>query len=121
MDDVWDLARAYDKTVPSSVKNATGMSSEVLQMKKQAWLDNRRLLRDFIKENSGEAKKAFSKMHDFLSVADDLSTRGLELKGAPGVLHISPAIKSVLKTGGGVAGGILGAGWAGKKAGLFDF
>jgi hypothetical protein len=89
MDDIWDLTKSYDDTISEPVKNATGISSDALQVQKQTWLTNRRILRNFIKANSKEAKEAFGIMHDLLTAADDMATLGLETKKMPSPLKES--------------------------------
>ena len=86
MDDVWDLAKAYDDTVSDTVKNASRISPESLQIQKDVWLTNRSILRDFIKANSKEASEAFSTMHDLLTAAENMAAKGVTTKPTQGLI-----------------------------------
>lgn len=114
MDDIWDLAKTYDKTIPDTIKNATPADG-LLWIKNQAWVQQRDLLRGFIKANSKQAKKSFGIMSDLLSAADDLATQGIVTKDIGGIIKPGFGTKQALKIGGAVVGG----GIIGKRLGVF--
>lgn len=86
MDDIWDIAKGYDKSIPSSIKDALP-NSGLAWAKRQAWIENRNLLRDFIKSNSGEAKEAFGIMHDLMTASENIVERGFSTKATSGLLR----------------------------------
>lgn len=86
MDDIWDVAKAYDKTIPDSIKNALP-DSGLAWAKRQAWIENRNLLRNFIKANSGEAKEAFGTMHDLMTASENIVEKGIPKTATPGLLR----------------------------------
>jgi len=79
MDDYWTTAKAYDASVPANVKNATSLSSEVLQEQKAVWLQNRAILRTALTDTAtslGEqSKQAFSNMHDLYDAQTNLLSK----------------------------------------------
>jgi hypothetical protein len=108
LSEVDDLAVAYDKSISSTIKDANFMSSDTLKLQKEAWLNNRSLLRNFIKNNSGAAKEAYSEMHNLLTGAENIASKGLQLKDAPGVLSAGFTTKAGLKAGAAAGTTILG-------------
>lgn len=78
LDDVWEVAKEYDQSVPNNVKQANAMSDAKLQYRKQMWLDNRAILRDILtnSENGlGEAKQAFSDMTDMYHAQEGIISK----------------------------------------------
>ncbi len=62
-------------------------TGSVAWAKREAWVQNRNLLRDFIKANSGEAKEAFSTMHDLMTASENIVGKGFSTKATPGLLR----------------------------------
>jgi hypothetical protein len=59
--DLWDTAINYDNSIPEAVKKANSLSSESLQLQKEEWLQNRKILGDAIgKTNIPEFKQMAS-------------------------------------------------------------
>jgi hypothetical protein len=85
MDDIWEVAKAYDKTIPDSIKNALP-NSGLAWAKRQAWIENRNLLRNFIKENAAQAKEAFSTMHNLMTASENIVEKGIPKTATPGLL-----------------------------------
>lgn len=65
---LWDTRIKYDNSVPTNVKNATSLSSDVLQTQKSFWLQNRGILNSAINDASSglgkTSQQAFSDMND---------------------------------------------------------
>jgi hypothetical protein len=55
-DELWKSIQKYDDSIPSQIKKANGMSSDVAQELRGVWLDNRRILRNAIDELALEMK-----------------------------------------------------------------
>lgn len=86
--DLWDTAKAYDQSVPSSVKNATDLSSDAQVAQKNVWLQNRAILKDAINDTAtglGETSKpAFQNMSDMYNTQESLLTKAkIETTGQP--------------------------------------
>lgn len=62
--DLWDTAINYDNSIPDAVKKANSLSSESLQIQKQEWLDNRKILSDAIEKSSRPEFKQMSDMYE---------------------------------------------------------
>lgn len=79
LNDLWDTAKAYDASVPSSVKNATSLSSDVLQAQKSMWLQNRGILKGAINSSSvglGKvSQKAFEGMTDMYNAQEGIMSK----------------------------------------------
>lgn len=115
VDDIWEAAKKYDDSVPDRVKNATELSDSVLQTQKDVWLDNRRILRDAIKNSEnglGEtARKAFAEMTDLYEAQNGMLTKAkIETTPKPSKLQQTiEKYKTPLKVGGAVVGGASAA------------
>ena len=86
--DLWDSRIRYDASVPDSVKNANFMSSEVLQAQKSAWLQNREVLNNAIKNASNglgrASQQAFAAMNDMYNAQEGiLSSYKVVKEGLP--------------------------------------
>lgn len=112
LNDLWDSAKKYDRSVPDNVKNATDTSPKSLQDQKAEWLQNRSLFKSAINDSKNGLGKtsqdAFQQMTDMYNTQEDiLSKAKIETKGAPSKLSQfsdSPKgkiLKGALKVGGG--------------------
>jgi len=76
LNDLWDTAKNYDKSIPESVKKATSLSSDSAQMQKEIWLQNRAILKDAINDAGlglGKSSKgAFQKMSDLYNAQEGI-------------------------------------------------
>ncbi len=116
MDNLWDVAKAYDESVPANVKNASAISTDTLQTQKSIWLQNRAILRNAItdaKTGLGKpSQQAFSDMHDMFNAQKGIqSSYKLPKEGeASGVKKFMESgtgktLKTVAKVGVGVEAG----------------
>jgi hypothetical protein len=106
-DDMWEIRKAYDNSVPSKVKDATDLSPKAYQDAKEIWLQNRRVLNknmhEVLEESGSTAKAEFADMKSMFDAQDDiLGNIKLDVKGKPG--GIIPFAKKV------------GIGYVGAKA-----
>lgn len=114
IDDIWEARKAYDGSVPSSVKEATELSSESLQAQKDMWLENRRIFSDAINDAENglgqTSRQAFSDMRDMYEAQNGLLSKAKVVKDA-GSSKLGDFLDSktgkVLKTAGKVTGGGL--------------
>ena len=95
--DLWDSRIKYDNSVPASVKNATSLSSEVLQSQKSMWLQNRGILNDAINDGvtglGKTSQKAFSDMSDMYN-----AQKGIQSSYKPSVKEGAPSkLKQLIK------------------------
>lgn len=115
MDDLWERAKAYDQSVPSNVKNANSLSTDVLQTQKSIWLQNRAVLRGAINDVAtglGEtSQKAFADMHDMYNAQKGIqSSYKIPKEGTPSQVKefmnkpAVRAVKTVAKVGLGLEG-----------------
>jgi hypothetical protein len=91
LDDVWNVRKSYDNSIPSNVKNATEASSPVLQGRKAMWLQNRAILNSVINDNfeglGASSKKAFADMSDMYDARENIRSKAkVDTKGSEGVL-----------------------------------
>jgi len=91
MNDLWETRKSYDSSVPENVKKATINSPESLQIQKEEWLQNRKVLNDAITdlENGlGEtARQPFADMTDMYSAKENLLSKAkVELTVKPSKL-----------------------------------
>ncbi|MEI6580796.1 MAG: hypothetical protein WCO07_01345 [bacterium] len=89
MNDLWETAKIYDRSIDSSVKRANDMSDSKLLYKKEIWLQNRKILKDAINDSKnglGEtSRQAFSDMTDMYGAQQGILTKaevGTKLKGS---------------------------------------
>lgn len=84
IDDIWEARKAYDGSVPSNVKEATELSSESLQAKKDIWLENRRIFSDAINDAENglgqTSRSAFSDMRDMYEAQNGLLSKAKVVK-----------------------------------------
>lgn len=117
MDNVWDLVKSYDDSIPESIKNATDKSAPVDIFRKEMWLQNRRILRGAIDNASNGlgdiSKKAFKEMSAMLDSHENIISKAhVDTKAEQAkIIQMlkSPAGVEVLKLlgiGGAVAAGI---------------
>lgn len=103
MDDLWDIAKAYDQSVPQNVKSASAISPDALQTQKSIWIQNRAILRGAIKDVKtglgAKSETAFDTMHDMYNAQKGIqSSYKVPKEGAPSLLKkvaTSPAGKAV--------------------------
>ena len=112
MNDVWDIRKNYDNSIPDNVKQATTQSPARLQFRKEMWLENRAILNDTINDMSNGlgdlSKKAFSDMSDIYMARQNIATKSKILTdGEKGLLE-----KNIVKWGLTVGGGTLLGGLA---------
>jgi hypothetical protein len=86
--DLWDTAKAYDQSVPSSVKNATDLSSDAQVAQKTNWLQNRAVLKSAINDTAtglGEkSRPAFQNMSDMYNAQESLLSKAkIDTVGQP--------------------------------------
>lgn len=106
LDDVWDVAKRYDDTIPENVKQAGVNSDSFLQLRKEMWLENRAILRDAINDASqglGEvSKKAFKEMSELYEAQHNIMSKvkpNTKVKG--GIFTKDNLKKGALYYGGG--------------------
>jgi len=103
LDDLWDIRKRYDSSIPESVKQAIdGVSSPSSSFQKTMWLENRQIMNDMIKDTADglgdTAKTAFSDMTDLYRARQQIIIKTkLDLKGTPGLAEIIK--KNALKYG----------------------
>lgn len=112
MNDLWDIAKAYDQSVPANVKSASVISPETLQTQKSVWIQNRAILRGAINDAStglgATSKTAFDTMHDLYNAQKGIqSSYKVPKEGAPSTVK-SFMQKPAVKIGTKVAGAALG-------------
>lgn len=105
-DDLWKAIQKYDNDVLDTVKKANSQSNESLQIQKDIWLENRRILRDALDEIVEQADDdivvEFKKMRDLYLVRENIINNAEFFKGSGNLS------KALLRAG--VAGGVGAAG-----------
>ena len=109
LDDLWQMRIDYDNTIKSSVKKANDLSPEGLQLQREMWLENRRILNDVINDTASGlgdvSKQSFADMSDLYMANQNIASKAkIDVKGVPGVLSREQIIK---RTVGGVAGTLI--------------
>jgi hypothetical protein len=104
MNDVWDPRKAYDASVPASVKNATTSSPPQFQVRKTMWLENRAILNSMINDSSTglgtQSQQAFSDMSHMYDAQQNIAAKAkIDTTGAPGPLSKSTVLKWGLGAG----------------------
>ena len=109
LNDLWETAKAYDNSIPDNVKNANVNSPENLQLKRQLWLQNRRILKNAINDSSfglgKTSRQAFSDMTSMYEAQRGLRSRAALTKAQPSKLSelynskAGKAIRAVGKLG----------------------
>jgi len=85
MEDVWDLRISYDDIVSKTVKNSTENSSELLQYQKDMWLQNRRLLNEWLFDKV--PSQEFRDMSNLYEGINNIVTKGnVDIKGEPSII-----------------------------------
>lgn len=92
LDDVWEIRKAYDQSIPERVKNANDVSPISTQIQKEMWLQNRRILNDIINDSARglgkESAQAFKEMSDMYTARENIiSKTKLDTKGKPGAIQ----------------------------------
>jgi hypothetical protein len=82
--DLWDTRVNYDKSVPDAVKKANNMSSESLQLQKEEWLDNRRILSEAFEDST---KPEFKTMSNLYEARNGLMSNTKLQKGQPSTIR----------------------------------
>ena len=79
MNDLWKTTQSYDASVPARVKNATSLSTDLLQSQKEIWLQNRSILTDIThKVSTGldeTSAKMFSDMSDMYTAKENILSK----------------------------------------------
>lgn len=77
--DLWDTRVEYDKSISKNVKQANVNSPESLQIQKEEWLQNRKILNDAINDAThgmGESsKKAFEEMSNLYEARSNILSK----------------------------------------------
>lgn len=110
LDDVWNVRKGYDSSIPDRIKQATEQSDAILQAQKDAWLQNRGILNDMIKSTEtglgSTAKKSFEVMNDLYRASNNIVQKApIDLKGTTGALSKKNLLKYAIG-GTGAAFGI---------------
>ncbi len=96
--DLWDTAIKYDESIPDSVKKATSLSPESIQLQKQEWLDNRQILSDAMEKSS---RPEFKQMSDMYNAKEGILSKTKVDKALPSkinqFLKDNPKVYSVIK------------------------
>lgn len=87
MNDLWETRKAYDSSVPDSVKKSNSLSSQSLQDQKEIWLQNRDILNGAINDVKNglgaTSQKAFSDMSDMYNGKENILSKAKIKVGAP--------------------------------------
>lgn len=91
LDDIWEVRKSYDDSIPENVKRANSNSSPVLQDRKQMWLENRSILNaainDQIEGLGSTSKKAFAEMSDMYDARQNIASKAkIDPTGRMGLL-----------------------------------
>lgn len=109
LDDIWNVAKGYDKSIPTRIKQATEMSDAILQAQKDTWLQNRSILRDMIKSTEtglgSQAKTSFDIMKDLYRASNNIVQKApIDVKGTTGILSKETLLKGAAGTVGAAFG-----------------
>ena len=108
VDDLWKAVQKYDKSVSKNVKAANDVSTESLQLQKDIWLENRRILRDALDDIvdgvDENVAKDFRKMRDLYLVRENIINNAEFFKGSGNLT------KALLRAG--LTSGVVSAGTA---------
>lgn len=115
MNDLWDIAKAYDQSIPANVKSASVISPDTFQTQKSVWIQNRAILRGAINDVAtglgSKSKTAFDVMHDLYNAQKGIqSSYKVPKEGAPSSVKQflqKPAVKAattIAKVGVGIEG-----------------
>lgn len=91
LDELWDVRKAYDNSISSTIKQATSNSAPSTQLQKDMWLENRTILNDMINDSArglGDiSQQAFSDMTDMYTARQNIISRAkIDVKGKAGIL-----------------------------------
>lgn len=90
MNDVWNTTQAYDASVPARVKNATPLSSDLLQSQKEIWLQNRSVLANATHNVSTgldeTSAQAFQNMSDMYNAKENILSKATLNKVSPNLI-----------------------------------
>lgn len=91
LDDIWEVRKQYDDSIPENVKKANSNSSPILQTRKQMWLENRAILNSAINDQieglGGTSRKAFADMSDMYDARQNIASKAkIDVKGSMGLL-----------------------------------
>ena len=122
LDDIRQARIAYDKSVKSTVKEASSEigSSDSLILQKEMWLQNRNYLNQILKESTGEVggvvSKEFKEMSALIRAQENMVPKAKEyLKGEPGMLRKFLEENSKVIIGGSLIGGVGAGTWFGLR------
>ena len=108
-DDIWDIAKAYDNSISSKVKNITEASDARFVIQNEAWIQNRNILRgamDDLAEASDNPiiKSAFREMSDLYEAQSQI-LKNVRPSNKSGTSVFMDLIKKHGVTGLGFVGG----------------
>jgi hypothetical protein len=91
LNDLWQIRKNYDNSIPDRVKQATDASPITSQIQKEMWLENRRILNDLINDSTRglgtESQEAFKDMSNmYIARQNIIGKAKLDVKGEPGVV-----------------------------------
>ena len=90
LDDMWEIRKRYDNSIPDRVKQAHSGSESRLQFQKDTWLQNRAILNNMINDTASGmgdvSRKAFSEMTDLYTARQNIITKTKLSKEAIGLL-----------------------------------
>lgn len=112
LDDLWDIRKRYDQSVPKNIKNPSPSASPSVQTKNEMWLQNRSILNDIIEGTADDLDVAVRGTWDDMSAVYDarnniISKARIDLKGKQGVINPRNTVKFLLTSGAGVVGGAV--------------
>lgn len=110
LNDLWDVRKSYDDSIPPSVKKATSASPAQLQYRRTMWLDNRAILNNAINDSStglgDTSQSAFQEMSDMYYARNNLIAKAkIDTTGSAGLLPNTGKgwLKAGLETVGGLS------------------
>jgi len=90
LNDLWDIRKEYDNSIPDRIKQANDLSDSRLQFQKETWLDNRAILNDMINDTAdglGDISKgAFSDMTDLYIARQNIISKTKIAKAREGII-----------------------------------
>lgn len=111
LDDLWQIAIDYDNAdfIGTTVKNASDLSVPSLQIQKDMWLENRRLLREVLEDAAKnldpQSERAFRDMARLYDGINNIAQKAdIDTKGKAGLL------KQILQSKATKAAGAIGGG-----------
>ncbi len=112
LNDLWDMAKNYDKTIKAKIKDAASKNIDSAAFLEDVWLQNREILRDLLKKEAErlgvDARGSFNDMADFFTINNEITRIARKTKASGGV--IQETVKDVARKAlpFAVGGGALG-------------